>query len=69
MKAYFFLAIGALWVSIAIVLNRAGFSVFWRKGMLDPAAVEVIFRLTVPVLLCGWVGPTALGLWLLWMKK
>ena len=69
MKAYLFLAIGALWISIAVVLSRTGFSFFWPKGTLNPATVAMIFRLVLPVIFFGWIVPIMLGLWLMWAKK
>jgi hypothetical protein len=69
MKAYFFLAVAALWLTIAIVAGRTGFSVFWPKGAISFASVEVISRWMVPLLFFGWLAPTALGLWLLSTKK
>ncbi len=66
----FLLILGGLWLAVAIFLSRTGFSIFWPKGVFDPAKAAVIFfRIVVPVLFFGWIAPTALGLWLLWTKK
>jgi len=65
---YFFLVIGALWVTVAIVLRRTGFGIHFH-GTVNPATVTMIFRLVFPVLFYGWIVPTAIGVWLLWAKK
>jgi hypothetical protein len=69
MKAYLFLVIGVLWFIFAIVIRRTGFSFYWPKDALDPATGAMIFQVMLALLLYGWVGPTALGIWLLWTKK
>jgi hypothetical protein len=69
MKAYLFFIIAVLWIAIAVILSRTGFSFFWPKGTLNSATVAMIFRLEIPVIFFGWIVPIALGLWLLWAKK
>ena len=69
MKAYLFLVIAVLWIAIAVIARRRGYSIFWRKGTASPATVAMIFRLAPPVIFYGWIVPTLLGLWLLWAKK
>jgi hypothetical protein len=69
MKAYLFLAIGVLWIAIAVILNRTGWSFFWRKGAISPATAAMILRLAPPIFSFGWIVPTALGLWLLVAKR
>jgi hypothetical protein len=68
-RAYLFFVIGVLWITIAVILSRAGFGFYWRKGTLSPATGAMIFRLALPVIFFGWVVPTVLGFWLLWAKK
>ena len=69
MKGLFFLAIGALWITVALLLSGASFGIHWWKGALNPASVGMILRLALPVLFYGWTVPIALGFWLLWAKK
>lgn len=71
MKAYFFLVIGALWIIMAILfsLGRFSFAVAWPKGTVNPAMINTIFRLTLPLIVFGWIIPTAVGLWLLRARK
>jgi hypothetical protein len=69
MKAYLFLMIAALWIAVAVILNRTSFGFFWHRGTLNPARVAMIFRLAIPVIFFGWIVPTVLGFWLLWAKK
>ncbi|SPF37970.1 exported hypothetical protein [Candidatus Sulfotelmatobacter kueseliae] len=69
MKAYLFLAFGALWLTLSVLLRRTGYASFWPKGALDPDTVARVFRVMLPILFFGWIAPTALGLWLLWSKR
>lgn len=71
MKAYFCLAIGALWVIMAVLFSFGDFSfgISWPKGTVNPATITRIFGLIPHVIVFGWIVPTALGLWLLWARK
>jgi hypothetical protein len=71
MKAYFCLAIGALWIIMAVLFSfgRFSFGISWPKGTVNPATVATIFGLTPYLIVFGWIVPTALGLWLLWARK
>lgn len=65
MKGYGFLAIGALWLSAAITLNRTGFGILLPKGKLNPNVIRAMFRIAVPAIFFGWAVPVAVGFWLL----
>lgn len=70
MKPYLLLVIGALWIIIAVVFRFVGFGfvVAWPKGTVNPATANTIFRLTLPMIIFGWIIPTVAGLWL-WVRK
>lgn len=69
MKAYVCLAIGALWLAVAIFLSRTGFGIFVRNGVLSPATLAIVFRIELPIIFFGWAVPAALGLYLLLKKR
>ena len=70
MKPYVFLAIGTMWLIIAIVLYRTDFvfAVFGWRGNRDPTLTLSLFRVLLPVLFFGWVAPVLFGSWLLRRK-
>jgi hypothetical protein len=66
MKAYFCLAIGALWIIMSVLFSFGEFTFgIWSKRTVNPAAIATIFRLSPHAIVFGWIVPTALGLWLL----
>lgn len=71
MKAYFLLGLGAIWIIVAILFRFVGlgFIIAWPKRTINPATINTFFRLTLPLIVFGWIVPTALGLWLLWVKR
>ncbi len=70
MKPYVFLAIGTMWLIIAIVLYRTdfGFTVFAWRGNRDPTLTLSLFRVLLPVLFFGWIALVLFGSWLLRRK-
>jgi hypothetical protein len=74
MKAYLFLATGALWIIVAVLFSFSSFSfsIRWPKGTINPATIATIatiLGLTPYVIVFGWIVPSAFGLWLLWARK
>ena len=67
MKPYVFLAIGALWLIVAILARRGGFSI-WVAGGMNPVLLGRLFTFLFPAILWGWVVPIAFGVWLLRRK-
>jgi hypothetical protein len=65
--AYIFLAIGGLWLGIAILVYRVGLGVYW-VGM-NAERVGRIISSALPAILFGWIAPIAFGVWLLWRRK
>jgi membrane protein implicated in regulation of membrane protease activity len=69
-----YLAIGAMWLIVAIVLYNTDFvfAGFTWRGSHPPAIAfslfRVLFRMMPPLLFLGWVAPVLFGLWLLWKK-
>ena len=70
MKPYVFLAIGTMWLIIAIVLYRTDFvfAVFAWRGNRDPTLTLSLFRVLLPVLFFGWIALVLFGSWLLRRK-
>ncbi len=67
LKPYVFLATGAAWLILAIVLRRADFVIAWQ-GKHVPVAALWLFRAWLPVLFFGWIAPVLFGSWLLCRK-
>jgi hypothetical protein len=65
--AYIFLAIGGLWLGVAILVYRVGLGVYW-VGM-NAEGVGRIVSSALPAILSGWIAPIAFGVWLLWRRK
>ena len=65
MKAYLFLLIGARWIIVSILfsLGKFSFLISWPKGSINPATINTVSRLALPVIVFGWIVPTGLGLW------
>jgi hypothetical protein len=69
-----FLAIGAIWLVVAIVLYKTSFSIafFPGLGIHVPAfaipLIRVMFRVMPSLFFLGWVAPVLFGSWLLWKK-
>ena len=69
MKAYMFLAFGAIWlvaVIVAVVWGSFGISIM---GDHDPARVLALLRVLIPLFFFGWIAPILFGSWLLWKSK
>jgi hypothetical protein len=62
-KAYVFLAIGMIWLIVAIL---TGFGVYWHGAMTTLTAG--LIRVLLPMILFGWIAPVGFGLWLLFRK-
>ncbi len=75
MRPYVFLAIGAIWLIVAIVLYKTSFVIglFPGLGIHVPAVaiplIRVLFRVMPPLLFLGWVVPVLFGSWLLWKSN
>lgn len=76
MKPYVFLALGAAWLLVAIVLYKTSFGfVFagfkWQGGH-PPAIAVSLFRVLLGVMphviFLGWIAPVLFGSWLLWKR-
>lgn len=66
MKAYFFLAIGVLWLAAAITLRRTIVSVFWpRQSRIDPAVASKVFDFMFLLISYGWIIPFVFAFWLM----
>jgi hypothetical protein len=66
-KAYLFLAVGAMWLIAAIFLYRTSFGLVWL-GEHDPALALRLASMVLPVLFLGWIAPVIFGAWLLWKR-
>jgi hypothetical protein len=65
------LALGAVWLIVAIVLYRTSFvfTVFkWQGGHISVLLFRVLLWLMPNLIFLGWVVPVLLGSWLLWKK-
>ena len=67
MKAYVFLAIGAIRLLAAIYLHSRVIVITWG-GAHDPARVLRLFDVVFYVVFFGWIAPVSLAAWLLWKK-
>ena len=74
MKPYVFLALGVVWLIVAIVLYKTSFAFAgfkWQGGHAPAIAVSlfrVLVRVMPHVIFLGWVAPILFGSWLLWKK-
>jgi hypothetical protein len=75
-KPYVFLALGVVWLIVALVLYKTsfGFGLFgfkWQGGHPPAIAVSlfhILLRVMPHVIFLGWIAPVLFGLWLLWRK-
>jgi hypothetical protein len=64
------LALGVVWLIVAIVLYKTSFAfaVFKQGGHVSVLLFRVLLWLSPHVIFLGWVVPVLLGSWLLWKK-
>jgi hypothetical protein len=67
MRAYVFLAIGAMWLLAAVYLHSRTIVITWERAH-DPARAVRLFDVVLYVVFLGWIAPVSLGAWLLWKK-